>query len=346
MTSVSASLIVRNEERFLRSCLMSLRDVVDEIVVVDTGSTDSSPRIAEECGARLIRSSWCDSFAQARNRGLEECRSDWVLYIDADECLSLDPGISLQSQLQPDWAAAWVKFRPKTGYTRYWEFRLFRCDPSIRFEGRIHETSMPSVQAYAKARGLRIGRVNVGLNHFGYDGDQTHKHPRNLPLLLASIAENPRRPYFWYHLTETYAAMGEIEAALEVGERGLVVLGENFGEKELADVNLLAQAVARLRMDAKRDPSDLIEAALDRMPGDHAMKFIKARWLICRGQSREAISLLDTLTSIDVKRLEPGHMAFDERIFGAFAVELKVAALVQLGDLASAGAMMRHARSA
>jgi hypothetical protein len=44
---------------------------------------------------------------------------------------------------------------------------------------------MPSVQAYAKTHGLRIGRVNVNLNHFGYDGDQSHKHPRNLPLLLA-----------------------------------------------------------------------------------------------------------------------------------------------------------------
>ena len=204
---------------------------------------------------------------------------------------------------------------------------------------------MPSVQAYANANGLQIGRVNVDLNHFGYDGDQSHKHPRNLPLLLASIAENPNRPYFWYHITETYAAMGDVETALEVGERGLVVLGESFGEKELADVNLLAQAVARLRIDANHDPSDLIEAALDRMPDDHAMQFIKARWLIRRGQPREAIALLDRLISIDVRRLEPGHMAFDERIFGAFAAELKVAALVQLGDLASAGAIMCRARS-
>lgn len=346
MTSVSASLIVRNEEHFLRNCLISLRSAVDEIVVVDTGSTDSSVRIAEECGARLVHFAWSGSFAEARNRGLEECRSDWILYIDADECLSLDPGVRLQSQLENGWAAAWVKFRPKSGYTRYWEFRLFRCDPSIRFEGRIHETSMPSAQAYANTHGLRIGRVNVSLNHFGYDGDQSHKHPRNLPLLLASVAENPMRPYFWYHLTETYAAMGQLETALEVGERGLLVLGDDFGEKELADVNLLAQAVTRLRLDANRDPSDLIEAALDRVPDDHAMQFIKARWLIRQGQPREAIALLDRLTSIDAGRLEPGHMAFDERIFGTFAIELKAAALVQLGDLAGAGAMMSRARSA
>jgi tetratricopeptide (TPR) repeat protein len=343
MPTVSASLIVKNEERFLSACLMSLRGQVDEVVVADTGSSDRSVAIAEQAGARVLRIPWTGSFAEARNQSLDACRGDWILYIDADECLRMTAGGLLSREIdQPGWAAAMVKFRPKTGFTRYWEHRLFRRDPSIRFEGKIHETHIGALKAYAARQSLEIGRADVSIDHFGYDGDQSRKHPRNLPLLLESIAAQPLRPYYWYHLTETYAALGRSSEALETGERGLSIAGASASEKEAADVNLLAQVVVRLKIEAGEDPTPVIDAALQRYPGDYAMIFLKARWLLTQGRAEKANTLLDQLLAIDPSSLPPTQMAFDEQIFGKHARELKAVALVKLGDAAGAAALIRQ----
>src|SRR5262245_26176839 len=90
--TVSAALIVKNEEHFLPGCLASLERCVDEVVVVDTGSSDASVDIATSAGARLFHHKWENDFAAARNVGLDAVSSDWVLYIDADERLRLPDG--------------------------------------------------------------------------------------------------------------------------------------------------------------------------------------------------------------------------------------------------------------
>src|SRR5438128_12374273 len=84
---LSACLIVKNEERFLAQCLSSLENVVDEVVVVDTGSTDSTKSIALKFGARLFDFPWNGSFSAARNKSLKLARGQWILYINADESL-------------------------------------------------------------------------------------------------------------------------------------------------------------------------------------------------------------------------------------------------------------------
>jgi hypothetical protein len=341
VTSVSASLIVRNEERFLFDCLASLRGHVDEVVVVDTGSTDGTVEIARKARATVLHFAWTGSFADARNASLAACRGDWILYIDADERLRPDPGVTLADELsQPGWAGAMVKFTPKSGYTSYWEHRLFRRHESIRFEGRIHEGYVTSLMAFAAKHDLDIGKARVSIDHYGYDGDQSHKHPRNLPLLLDAVETTPGRAYYWYHLAETFAALGRVEDAIAAGEQGLRVIRLASSDKEAADVNLVAQLVARLRLETGGDPSDVIADALQRFPGDHAMRFLKARWLLSRGMAMEAVFVLDELLAIDPESLPPGQMAFDKRIFGSAARELKAAALVKLGDLAGAAALL------
>ena len=88
---VSGCLIVKNEEQFIGECLESLIDFVDEIVVYDTGSDDSTVELAESFGARVVRGYWDDDFGAARNRSLEHCRGRWILWIDADERVIGDP---------------------------------------------------------------------------------------------------------------------------------------------------------------------------------------------------------------------------------------------------------------
>jgi len=100
---LSAAMIVRDEEHHLEACLRSIQDLVDEIVLVDTGSEDQSVAIARRFGARVFEFAWCDDFAAARNHGLERCRGDWILYIDADERARPYPRTDLEPALSnPD----------------------------------------------------------------------------------------------------------------------------------------------------------------------------------------------------------------------------------------------------
>src|SRR4051794_6298576 len=123
--------------RYLPGCFESLAGQVNEIVVVDTGSTDGSLEWARAQGAQVHSLPWRDDFAAARNEALDRVRSDWVLYIDADERLSVPDGRSLADEVDPAAAGMRVRFRPKLRYTPYLELRLFRCDPRIRFEGVV-----------------------------------------------------------------------------------------------------------------------------------------------------------------------------------------------------------------
>ncbi len=77
--------IVRDEEEMLPRSLASIKGIVDEMVIVDTGSTDRTVEIAKEFGAKVVEFDWIDDFSAARNFGLDHCTSDWVLHPDADE---------------------------------------------------------------------------------------------------------------------------------------------------------------------------------------------------------------------------------------------------------------------
>ena len=87
----SALLIVRNEAVALPGCLAAMRNAVDEIVVVDTGSTDDTPRIAQSHGARVFDFLWCDDFSAARNFAILQANGDCAITVDADETLANPP---------------------------------------------------------------------------------------------------------------------------------------------------------------------------------------------------------------------------------------------------------------
>jgi len=173
---VSATLIVRDEAAVLGDCLLALRDLVDEIVVVDTGSRDASRQIALDYGALVFDFPWQDDFSAARNHALDRATGDWALYIDADERVRGIDRVALRAQLDdPGLVACTVRFHPRTGFTAYPEHRLFRRDGRIRFAGVIHETMRPAIRVLVAAGAGRIGSSGLTIDHIGYDGDQGHK---------------------------------------------------------------------------------------------------------------------------------------------------------------------------
>lgn len=91
-------MIVKNEEYFLGTCLESVKDLIEEIIIVDTGSTDKTKEICNEYGAIIYDFLWSESFSEARNFGINKATKEWILYLDADEEIStplIFPGIDL-----------------------------------------------------------------------------------------------------------------------------------------------------------------------------------------------------------------------------------------------------------
>ncbi|MFB5685249.1 glycosyltransferase family 2 protein, partial [Paenibacillus terreus] len=100
--SISLCMIVRNEEKYLPKCLSSVQRIVDEIIIVDTGSTDDTVAIAKSFGAKVIQMPWQNSFADARNRGFDEATGDWILWLDADEEMDVNEAEKLKGLLSRD----------------------------------------------------------------------------------------------------------------------------------------------------------------------------------------------------------------------------------------------------
>jgi glycosyltransferase involved in cell wall biosynthesis len=341
--TISAALIVRNEERYLEGCLASLAGQVNEIVIVDTGSTDGTTKIAECGGAKLLHRPWSGDFSAARNSALDAASSEWILYIDADERLRLPAGVQLSSYLEgKPAAAAFVQFMPRSGFTRYRDPRLFLNRPDIRFRGKIHETVMPDVNRLCGALGLAVIPTDATIDHLGYDGNQDHKHPRNLPLLREELRQGHDRVYYYYHLAETYAALGDIAAAQQSAREGLDVARRNNTDKNHADASLIYQMLARILPPAQFT-LDIIEEGLARLPSDHALRFQLALQLVKLGRHADALSHLQMLREIDPDTLNDGLLAFDRRIFGTFACQLAATCLMATGNKVEAMQAFRAA---
>lgn len=208
---ISLSMIVKNEEHFLRGCLQSVRGIVDEIIITDTGSTDATLAIAKEFGAKIYHKEWTHNFAEARNHSLQYCTGEWILYLDADERLIPEQGAGIRRIVESAEAhiGAYLciirsKHRQSDVDTEHHVGaypRLFRNYgyPTIQFIGRVHEQISTSIlQA-----GGGIAESDILIEHLGYDQDMAvmqQKTQRNYQLLMQHVQEEPQNSYAWLQL--------------------------------------------------------------------------------------------------------------------------------------------------
>lgn len=220
---ISLCMIVRDEVEALPACLDSVRAAVDEIVVVDTGSTDGTQALT-----RVVEFPWCDDFAAARNRSLELASGDWVLVLDADERLLDAAGARARLEAfaasNPDAAGQLAVRNLAAEESRALLTRFFPRRPEWRYAGRIHERVLCAGREPARAP------TGVTLEHHGYRADIVQargKLERNTRLLERELAEAPRDAYLWYQLGRTRAVAGEHERALEAFEQALSACGDD-----------------------------------------------------------------------------------------------------------------------
>jgi tetratricopeptide (TPR) repeat protein len=223
---ISLCMIVKNEEHFLGRCLASVADVVDEKIVVDTGSTDRTIEIARSFGATVLERAWRNDFAWARNQGLEVATKRWILVLDADEELTSDSKAALlQLKSVPAYqGAVWVRcFNESddyrgTGAMSHVLIRLFPNHPEIRYKGLIHE--FPTV--CDSPNGLEGHLAPVSIVHHGYLKDVVaarNKAERNLAIVREAAEREPEDPFHWFNLGSTAFMIGDFELAREALER-------------------------------------------------------------------------------------------------------------------------------
>jgi tetratricopeptide (TPR) repeat protein len=219
--TLSLCMIVKDEEAMLGRCLEAVRPAVDEIVVVDTGSTDATVQIAESFGARVLHHAWDGDFSSARNASFEAATGDWVMYLDADEVLVADDVERLRALTGRTWREAF--YLVETNHTGDLEdgtaithdaLRVFRNRPEYRFDGRIHEQIAHRLPSYVPER---LERTTVRVEHYGYLGavrGAKDKVNRNLELLERQVAEGVDTPFLHFNLGSEHLAVGDAERAL------------------------------------------------------------------------------------------------------------------------------------
>jgi len=202
---VSLTMIVRNEGHNLPHCLKSVSGIFDEIVIVDTGSTDNTKDIAVSFGATVIDFAWIDDFAAARNVALDNATGDYVLWLDADDVIESAEREKLEillKQLNPYSNDAYVLRcvcdTSDGGKLVVDQPRLFPRREGVRWERRIHEV----INAALDRAGIAIKWTDIIVRHSGYANPIIHeqKRQRNLVLLHRELAEHPNDPFIYYYL--------------------------------------------------------------------------------------------------------------------------------------------------
>jgi tetratricopeptide (TPR) repeat protein len=291
-------MIVKDEEEMLGKCLEAVAPAVDEIVIVDTGSTDRTVEIAKSYGARVIEQAWTGSFSEARNTSFEHATTDWIIYLDADEVLVADDVHRLRSLTRKTWREgfylALTSFTGETGdagAVTNSVLRVFRNRPDYRFEGRLHEQIAHNLPIYAAGR---LEQSSVRVDHYGYLGavrDAKEKSRRNLELLKAQQAESAPSAFLHFNLGTEYAAIGDYTSALAEFERSwnLVRAGGEEGNDYVP--TLVQRLVTALR--ACERPQDAIAQAddgLKRFPGFTDLVYAQAQAALALGREDEAIA--------------------------------------------------------
>ncbi len=235
MSKISLCMIVKNEEKSLPNCLNSVKNLTSDMVVVDTGSTDSTREIAQNFGARVVDYSWQDNFASARNYGLDFVQTDWVLVLDADEVLKLDAIASIQKAIVADDNLVVNLIRHEVGaisspYSLV--SRLFRLHPRIKFSRPYHALIDDSVLSLCgdESHWKVVDLPEVAIAHYGYQPaiiESENKAKRARKAMESYLKDNPRDSYVCSKLGALYLQLGERKKGLKLLKKGLKLHGSS-----------------------------------------------------------------------------------------------------------------------
>lgn len=290
---LSLCMIVRNEEAFLPRCLESVKGAVDEIIVVDTGSTDGTIAVARRFGATIKEMPWRSDFSAARNASLELATGDWILMLDADEALVPESAAALPALLaDPSVEGYFIQMRHLIGSIAHPEvevsplFRLWRNRPAYRFVGEIHEQILPSIlRANPEAKTVYS---NLQAVHYGYLREvkaAKGKKDRNRLLLEERVAKNPHDSFAQFNLGIEYYDQQQFSKAAAAFEAALA--GAKQEDPWRAKL-VKAYAATLFELQAWERLFALLDEEIRRYPDYTDLYFLEATARAATGRHREA----------------------------------------------------------
>ncbi|WP_071392823.1 glycosyltransferase [Bacillus tuaregi] len=228
--TITLCMIVKDEAHCIQTCLESVKELVDEMIIVDTGSTDATISLCEASGAKVFAYEWKNDFAAARNYGLSFASGDWILWLDADEEMDAE-GIDKLPTLLANTTADFLSlpvmnyygesFDRQHAYLLY-QPRLFRHHQQIRFQQPIHET--PHLPGDVSED--RLANIPVVIHHYGYLDEFVkvkQKGQRNIQILEESVATADHSPWMEYHLASEYYRLKNYEQAFQYVNQSIVL---------------------------------------------------------------------------------------------------------------------------
>lgn len=268
---ISACMMVKNEEEMLPRCLESIKSLVDEIIIVDTGSTDKTVDIAQSYGASVYFHPWQNDFSLHRNQSISYAQGEWIFIIDADEELKFN---NASTEVIREWLrtmpsdsnAAAIPLRDIQQGQVVMKFntaRFFRKG-KVKYEGSVH--NQPQIH------GVGYLCPHMFINHYGYDlssEKMAKKEERTKGLLLKRIKDNPKDYMAYFYLCQICATRGHREECVQYGEEYVkhkeeLIIEDNFNPSvyytvvmNFLKLNNIEKAEEWLRMGLKDIPNDL-----------------------------------------------------------------------------------------
>ncbi len=274
---LSLCMIVRDNERTIRPALESVKPWVDEMVVVDTGSTDRTPDICRELGARVFEFPWCDDFSAARNESFRHAQGEWLFWMDSDDTIDEANGRGLRELAtgpHDENALGYVVRVHCPGDTPHDvtavdHVKLVRNRPDLRFEHRIHEQLLPAI----RRAGGEVRFTDLFVVHSGSDKSEegrAGKIERDLRILAKDLEDRPDHPFVLFNLGMTYADVDRHDEAVEYLRRSIVVSGPEESHVRKAFALLVGTLVSANRHD---EAWDACCEGLARFPDDPELLF-------------------------------------------------------------------------
>jgi len=277
---ISLCMIVKNEEEFLENCLNSVKNIVSEIIIVDTGSTDDTVKIAKKFGARIFHYTWNDDFSAARNFSLSKATQSWILVLDADETIATNDINKLKFLVSKEAAYSFItrnyvksknvenqksctgEYKEETGFIGWCpskKVRLF-LNKNAKFVGKVHEL-------IEDANSSEIIESDIPIHHFGFQKNTIEKSKTYLKLGQEKLAQDVNNIKANYELAIQYMSLNNFDEALVMWRRLTQLQPENeeFYAQMGTTYNLLHNYI---------EAEKCFKRSLEIKPNDYAYKHI------------------------------------------------------------------------
>lgn len=268
LKTISLCMIVKNEEHVLERCLLSVQNKVHEIIIVDTGSTDSTIQIAKKFTNKIFSFNWRDDFSAARNESIKHATSDYILILDADEYLNSEADLVSDISDSCDYYYVAIKnIVTREQIFTHTGLRMFKNNLNFKYENRLHE----HINVIGKENEYLSGQMKSVIYHLGYTEQrmlEKDKNNRNKKLMSLEVAENPTA-FNLFNMGKTFYLVSDYKKAVEYFERSYPLSLDRMYLPEL--LTKLAQSLFEIgHVD---EALSVIKGAVVLFPNDTEVRF-------------------------------------------------------------------------